>query len=163
MNWETTMTRVEMILEKLASWRPTGPGPHHLQLELGQPGTTATLSAAQTDAFSVLLTELTVTTGQAQPCSAAELTERAVEIAHRVTGLVEPLKVYEVDSHQSKALLRSATPTERSGKLYFYELTLTGKHSAHLKRNQVESNRRESVAFALTHEAIAKVIAEVVG
>lgn len=159
------MIPAEMILEKLSDWRPTGPGPHHLQLELGRPGTSATLSAAQTDTFSVLLTEIIMTTGQPATCPAAELTQHAVEIAARVTGLVEPLKVYEVDSHQSKALLRSAMPTERGGKLYYYELTLTGKHLANLKRYHVgkSGGAREAVSFPLTHEAVAMVIGEVVG
>lgn len=159
------MTHVEMILETLNGWRPSGPGPHHLHIDLGQPSTSATLSAAQTDAFSVLLTEMSVTTDLAAPCPAAELTQRAVDIANRVTGLVEPLKVYEVDSVHSKALLRSATPTERGGKLFYFELTLSGKHSANLKRYQISKSAgaREGVAFALTHEAVAKVISEVVG
>lgn len=156
------MTHAETILEKLAEWKPTGPGPHHLRLELTG-GSVLDLSAEQTDAFSLLLQELSVVTGPVESCAAAELTQRAVDLAQRIT--IEPLKVYEVDAGQCKALLRSATPTQRAGNLSYYELTLTGRYGAGLKRYRVAKGggSRSAQAFPLTHEAVAKVVDEIVG
>jgi hypothetical protein len=159
------MTPVEMILEQLASWQPTGPGPHRLQLTWDRPGQSATIHAARQDTLSSLVNELFVVTGDVADCSAAELTERAAGLAQRITGLAEPLKVYEVDSGQRKALLRSATPTERGGRLSYFELVLSGRHGAHLHRYQVtkSGSPRVAASFPLTHDTIAKVIGEIIG
>jgi hypothetical protein len=100
-----------------------------------------------------------------EECTAAQLTERAVKASERVTALLEPLKVYEIDAAKSVALLRSANPTERGGELFYYELTLNGLHSADLKRFKAgkTSAKRDATPFVLTHEAIAKVVGDLVG
>ena len=63
------------------------------------------------------------------------------------------------------ALLRSATPTERNGEMHYYELTLTGTHTADLKRFSAGKSQagKRAVPFVLTHEAVAKVVADLVG
>jgi len=152
------------MLDHLTNWKPTGPEPYGLSIDLGS-NLRADLEAAQTDVFSVLLTHLAIAAGPTRECTAAELTDRAIAMADRVGGLVEPLKVYEVDAGPSKALLRSATPVERGGRLHYFELALTGLHGAQLRRYQVAKSGgpRSAVSFPITHEAIANVIAQIVG
>lgn len=155
------MTLADNLLERLAQWRESGPGPHVLRADLDGAG--VALTAERTDALSAALWEMTVTTKDQSPCTAAELTERAVAVAGRVTGLLEPLKVYEVDAGRSVALLRSATPTKRGPDLFYHELTLTGRHSATLRRFKSGPAKRADVPFALTHEATAKVVGDILG
>jgi hypothetical protein len=153
------MTRDEKILEALTAWQPQGDGPHSHSIALEPAGAAIGLTAERVDALSCQLRELAASSGPARAFTPAELTERAVTTAARVTGLLEPLKLYEVDATAGQALLRSATPTERGGRLFYYELLLSGLHAANLKRyssGKPKANR-ESVPFALTHETIAKL------
>lgn len=153
------MTRDEKIHEALAAWQPQGDGPHSHSISLDAPGAAIGLTADRTDALSCQLRELATSSGPTRPCTPAELTQRAMTTAGRVTGLLEPLKVYEVDANAGQALLRSATPTERAGRLHYYELILTGLHAANLKRYSSGKPKasREGVPFVLTHETIAKL------
>src|SRR5436309_3097108 len=107
------MTPAEVIFETLAGWQPAGPGPHATRVALDGPVEALTLTAARADGLSCLLDELSVAYRDAGEVTAESLTRLAVAAAERVTGLAEPLKVYEVDARQGRALLRSATPAER--------------------------------------------------
>jgi hypothetical protein len=158
------MTLDETLLPKLADWRPAGPGPHAFRAPLALPGWSVSLTADRADTVGCLATELAVArpAGPA-PASAAALTQRAVRIAGRVTGLLEPLKLIEVDATRSEALLRSDRPTARGDAVQYYELLLSGEHAATLRRYQAPKagpGKREAVPFALTHEAIAKLAAD---
>ncbi len=153
------MTRDEKILEALTAWQPQGDGPHSHSITLDAPGAAIGITADRADVLSCELRELTATTGPSRACTPAELTERAVTTAGRVTGLLEPLKIYEVDATAGQALLRSATPTQRGDRLFYYELILTGHHAANLKRysSGKPKTSRENVPYVLTHETIAKL------
>ena len=156
------MTRDDSIFEQLSNWKPSGPGPHALRVTL--PNGSLDLTADRADELGCRLTDLRLTMGTPEPCSAAQLTERAVKASERVTALLEPLKVYEIDAAKSVALLRSEKPTERGGELFYYELTLNGLHSADLKRFKAGKSqaKRDAVPFVLTHEAVAKVVGDLV-
>jgi hypothetical protein len=155
------MTRAEALLDTLGRWQPAGPGPHSLSAELG-PNAAATLTAERADELSVLLAELTVSGPEgAGPCTPGELTRRAVDTAARLTGALEPLSLYEVDSTRAIALLRSATPTVRGNQVTYYELTLAGRHAANPKRFRAAregGTPRQPVSFPLTHESVVRVV-----
>jgi len=86
----------------------------------------------------------------------------ADRIAGRVTGLLEPLKVHEIDAERNEGLLRSASPAQRSGNVFYYEVQLRGTNEAVIRRFQAThtAGKREQVQFALTHEALAKLTAD---
>jgi hypothetical protein len=85
-------------------------------------------------------------------------------VARRVTGLMEPLRVLEIDIQRNEALLRSNEPTRRSADLFYYEVLLKGTQAASVRRYQgnPDGGRREQVPFGLTHEALAKLIGDLV-
>lgn len=156
------MTLDETLLTSLSDWQPTGDGPHAYSDNTAG-GWTVGLSADKADTVGCALTELSVNR-PSMPTTAAELTNWAVRCADRVTGLLEPLKLIEVDAGRSEAILRSDAPAVRGDDLRYYELHLRGKHQATLRRYQASrtgSGARKAVPFALTHEAIAKVVADV--
>jgi hypothetical protein len=152
------MSLASTLLEKLADWRPGG------RQQLIVPGDpwTAALTADRSDQLGCLLWELSLR--RAAPANPARpLQGWAESVAGRVTGLLEPLKVVEVDSLRDEALLRSEEPTPRGDKLFYYELLLRGRGEALLRRYHGSHNgqaRREQVAFALTHEALAKLVTD---
>ena len=124
-----------------------------------------TLSAEKSDSLSCALTELTL---ERNAPIQEELPAWAARVAARVTGLIEPLKVVEVDTPLGKALLRSAAPTVKDGKSYYYELLLerSNRTVANLRRyvgDRTGGEKREAVAFVLTHDAIVKMVADFVG
>jgi hypothetical protein len=79
---------------------------------------------------------------------------------------MEPLRVIEIDQPIGKALLRSETPSLRDGKAFYYELVLerTNRSRATLHRYAGQNGeKREAVAFVLTHDAVVKLVKDLVG
>jgi len=90
--------------------------------------------------------------------SGVPLHDRASAMADRLTGLMENIRLIEVDAGAEVALLRSTAPAVRETSRHYYELRVTPT-DASLKRYRTEtgSNTRENIGYALTHEALAKV------
>jgi hypothetical protein len=127
-------------------------------------GWNVTLAADKNDSLSCALNELCLERNE--PIQ-EELKAWATRIAERATGLLEPLRLMEVDQPIGKALLRSETPTVRDGKPFYYEMVLvrTDHTSATLHRyvgDRVGGEKREAVPFVLTHDAIVKLVNDVV-
>lgn len=75
------------------------------------------------------------------------------------TGLLEPLKVQEVDSGLDQAVIRSSPPAKHDGNTDYYEVKMHGTQKASVKRYRAgEKGQRESIPFALTHDSIGKVV-----
>jgi hypothetical protein len=83
----------------------------------------------------------------------------AANVAQRVRGLAQALKVVEVDALRKQAQLRSDSPQERNGKRHYHELLLSGVGHAVLRRFEATNGAagREQVGFAVTHETMAKI------
>lgn len=150
----------EKLLLRLADWRPAA-GRQTLTIPDDGPGWALSLTVDRAEQLGCLVWELAVRR------SAGALDEPlqawGERIAGRVTGLLEPLKVVEVDAARREAILRSEAPASRGDEVFYYEVLLTGAGTATLRRYHAfrEGNgRREQVAFALTHEALAKVAAD---
>ena|SRR5437879_1035340 len=151
-----------ILLQKLAEWKPPAGGERGA-LAATDPaaGWTATVTADRNDGLSTLVWELTVRRPRDQaPSGGDALRAWADRSASRVTGLMEPLKVIEVDVLKNAAILRSDEPASRADKVFYYEVFLKGCHEAAVRRYQVArepGQPREQVAFPLTHEALAKL------
>ncbi|HJT75742.1 MAG TPA: hypothetical protein VJ739_00935 [Gemmataceae bacterium] len=152
------MTLDEALLEKLAEWRCDSRRTLTTSAE-GGPWSVA-LTADRADQLGCLVWELALR--RATP-PGLPLGAWAGRTAGRVTGLLEPLKVVEVDDPRNEAMLRSDKPARRGDELFYYELLLKGNGEAQLRRYHASRRgpaRREQVAFALTHEALAKLVAD---
>lgn len=90
----------------------------------------------------------------------------ADRVAAKVSGLMESLRVVEVDSTSNQALLRSDTPTAREAGVQYFELRLTGTSAATLRRVHGHPRTGEAcqqVTFALTYEILAKLVGDITG
>jgi len=152
-----------MTLENTLSQqlRQAEPGGFHVQSD----GWNVTLAADKCDTLSCALKELSL---EKNAPIQEDLKAWATRIADRVTGLLEPLCVLEVDQPLGKALLRSETPMVRDGKSLYYELRLerTTRTAATLHRymaDRQQGEKRVAVPFVLTHDAIVKVVADILG
>jgi hypothetical protein len=85
----------------------------------------------------------------------------AERVSRKATGLLEPLKLVEVDARKGVALLRSAEPTPQDPGLDYHEVELHGVNRATVRRFRgfhEAGKQREQIPFAVTYEALAKLI-----
>ena len=147
----------EILHRKLAEWRPDTANP---TLSLTDPagGWSVTLDAEAVETIGSRLRQVSV-----RPVAAtvtAPLREQADRLAREVTGLLEPLRVVEVDDGHSIAQLRSQAPAQRDGAARYYEVTRHADGTTHLNRYETRpaEGKRQAIPFNLTHEALAKVV-----
>ncbi|MCC6419386.1 MAG: hypothetical protein IT429_14215 [Gemmataceae bacterium] len=159
------MTLANTVLARLSEWRPPQ-GRQTLAVTDPASGWTAALTADRADVVGCLVWEIALRRDAASADGPQDLRAWAEGAAARVTGLLEPLAVHEVDSGRNEALLRSTGPSRRSDQLFYYEVLLRGTTAAVVRRYQASPQsieRRQQVAFALTHEALAQFVANLAG
>lgn len=154
------MTLTESLLQSLSS--NTERGRHTLSVRA--PGWDVQVLAERGDTLAAAVRELVLErTGDAP----ADLTLRgwAEGAASRVVGLLEPLKVLEVDDGRGEALLRSTAPAKKGEQVSYYEVKLVGTTRAEVRRFTASraASGREQIAFALTHEVLAKLAGDIAG
>jgi hypothetical protein len=159
------MTLDATLLARLAEWRP-GTGRRTLNVPDEGSGWAVSLAADRADQVGCLVWELTLRRYPALPGGdATALRAWADRIASRARGLLETLKVVEVDAQRDEALVRSDAPAARGDDRHYYEVHLKGTGVATVRRYQGSlacSGKREQIGFALTHEAIARLAADIV-
>ena len=148
------MTLNELLLQKLAEWR-FDTARQTLTVPHPESGQTAAVAADCADRVGCRVWELNLTRPEA---ASADLKARAERVASRATGLMESLRLVEVDAGRDTALLRSAAPQKGGDELSYYEVLLHGR-GAGVRRYQApaQGGARRQVAFPLTHEALAKL------
>ncbi|QVL33079.1 hypothetical protein KIH39_03950 [Telmatocola sphagniphila] len=131
------------------------------------PNCTLELTGVVNDSLSSRFRSLKLKSTSTGPeLTAGEVKTWSQQVAGKVTGLLEPLKVLEVDEPQKTALLRSATPTKGNGEVSYYEMLLHSDRSCEMTRYQAstgESKPREVQPMTLTHEVLSKLIDDVMG
>jgi hypothetical protein len=155
------MTLDETVLRKLADWRPEPGSRQILAVPDEGSGWAVSFEIDRHDELSSALWEVSLQ--RVTPArGGVTLQGWANGIASRVTGLLESLRVLEIDAQRNEALLRSTEPTRRSAELFYYEVLLKGIQAASVRRYQASPGRghREQVPFVLTHEALAKLIGD---
>jgi len=146
------------VLERLADWRPAA-GRQQLLIPDAGTGWAVTLIADRCDELGCLLWDMSLRRTQPAPAN-ANLHTWADRVAARATGLLEALKVVEIDATRQEALLRSAEPSIRGERRWYYEVLLKNTSEVEFRRFQSQlttSEPRSQIAFAVTHEALAKL------
>jgi hypothetical protein len=159
------MTLAETLQGRLAEWRPAGEGRHSWSESFPEHGWAVGLAADRTDTLGCLVWELSLARTAEAPAGLT-LKGWAEGIAGRVRGLLEDLKVVEVDDLRHEAILRSDGPTAKGDAVLYYEVHLRGLTHATVRRykgDRTAGARREQVAFALTHEVLAQLAEDVAG
>ncbi len=149
------MTLENMLRKKLAEPPESG-----TEVALVHQGWNVALKPAAHDTLSCALNEVNLRRDAGADGDPRPWAER---VSRTVTGLLEPLRLIEVDAPQRLALLRSAAPTPHDPGLDYYEVELHGTASARLRRFrgfQELGHKREQVPFTVTYEALAKLIGD---
>jgi hypothetical protein len=157
------MTLGETLHKSLSEWKAGTDGPHERSAVGG--GWAATVSAETVDTVGVRLHGVEVVRTEPAP-EGATLAGWAGDVAKRASGLLERLKVHEVDATENTAVLRSDAPTVKGSVAGYYEVVLTGTEKASVARytaDRAAGTKRERVPFALTHDALAKLADDIAG
>ncbi len=158
------MTLAKTLLSELSDWKPSGAGRHVLSLPNAD-GWTTRIEADHSGVVGCLLREISMTRDDATDAP-ANVQAWATGVADRVSGLLEDLKVIEVDAERGEAVLRSDDPTKNGDTVAYYEVVLTGTDTANVARyqaNRTVGTKREQIPFALTHEVVAKLVGDIAG
>jgi hypothetical protein len=156
------MTLAEKIQQKLAETIPQM-GRHDLSVAAEACGWSLHLTMDRRDELGCLVWELALHRTMAAPAKET-LHSWAERIVRQATGLLEPLKVIEIDEERNEGLLRSEKPSERKNKISYYEMLLQGTRTATLRRFGASADgtgKREQIAFALTNDGLAKLADDV--
>jgi len=157
------MTLAKAVLQKLSNWKHPGSDRCRIVVDDEGCGWTVTVDADRSDELSCRVWELTChrLTGPLAT-DAAGLRAWAERVAGRVTGLLEPLRVVEVDALRLTAQLRSQSPSTRDDQEYYHEVLLQAAGTGSLRRYQAATagQPRQQVAFAVTHEVLAKLASD---
>jgi hypothetical protein len=158
------MTLTESLLPKLSDWLPAGAGRHSWSESFPDEGWTVGITADKADSLSCLVWEMTLARTADAPTDLS-LKGWAAAIAERVSGLMEPLAIYEVDETRDEAILRSEVPMRKGEALVYYEVRLVGLSCATVRRftSSRTAPGRSQAAFAITHEALAKLAGDIAG
>ncbi len=159
------MNLAETLLEKLGDWRPAEEGRPNTVLPLPEHGWTVRLGAERVDTVGCLLHEIDVVRDDPHPNDVAALEAHARRVAGRVTGLLESLRLVEVDRARNIAILRSDAPKTKGDDVRYYEVRFDGLNRVTVQRfaaSRQSPARRETLAFALTHEVLANLVEDLV-
>jgi hypothetical protein len=159
------MTLTETVRRKIAEWRPAGEGRHVFAIPDEGSGWSVVITADRCDDVGCHLWEITLQSSTSAASNAEALAGWARRAADRVTGLLEGLKVVEVDPTRNEALLRSDVPVWQGEEVAYYEAILSGAGRATVQRvrgSRQPGQRREQTAFSLTHDALAKLVGDLV-
>jgi hypothetical protein len=151
------MTLANMVRRKLSETSPAD-GRHDFAVTDAASGWTLYLTADRRDAWTTVAWEMTLR----RAASAGDVAAWAERSAGQVSGLLESLRVVEVDLPHGKALLRSGPPAEGDGAISYYEIVLQATSSALVRRYQGThaSGKREQVPFVLTNDVLAKFVGD---
>ena len=155
------MTLAERFLPELSSWKTDRRDT--LTAQFPTEGWMVRLVAEHSDVVGVLAWELTVERSASAP-EGCTVRAWAETIASRSSGLMERIKLLEVDDERSQALLRSDHPTAKGNEVGYYEIRLDGTRTATLRRfvaDRVAGTPREQVPFTVTRDALLKLIDDI--
>jgi hypothetical protein len=151
------MTLENTLRKKLAEPATAG----RQSVAFAHDGWTVTLTVETADALSCLLWEIDLRRDGAE---SGDVKAWADRVAGKASGLMESLRVIEVDPTTQQALLRSDTPTPREAGVHYFDVRLTGTAAARVRRFHGFPHTGEpgvQITFALTYEVLAKLIADI--
>jgi len=127
-------------------------GPNRLRLDL-----------TALDSVGVAFDALEFATTQRPEWSSDELSAWGERLARRVTYLMEPLKVVEIDAAEGEVQVRSDDPTPRGGLRGYYEFLLGRAGTCRLHRYVFDeiTRRRRRASCHLTREVLERLVDDI--
>ena len=153
---------MSLLSRKIAAEVDKNPGPGPLTVDDAPRRLTLDLTSASP--VGVGFHTLDFIAGDGITRSTADLKRWGDGLASRLTYLMEPLVVLEVDAVGGEVELRSQSPSARDTLRSFYEVTLRREGSLHLRRVAFDAadRRRRPIPCQLTREAVERLADDIV-
>lgn len=150
------MSLSRQIAAALDDLSAIGAAPHELTAESGPHRLTLTVRVASPVGVEVEALEFTA---QGPERSLDDLRAWADRVANRLTYLMEPLVLLELDADGGTAELRSQSPTARDGQHAYYEVRLNRQGTLRLRRLAFEEadRKRRETPFQLSREVLERL------
>ena len=129
-------------------------GPHRVTLHL-----------TALDSVGVAFSSLEFATSSRAEWTSEALTQWGNRLSSRITYLMEPLKVLEIDAGGGEVQLRSQSPTARDAARGYYEMRLFRQGTLRMQRfsfDEASRQRRESPC-QVTREVLERLADDIVG
>ena len=128
-------------------------GPHRLALNL-----------TALDSVGVAFDALDFTATGRPEWTSESLRSWGERLASRVTYLMEPFKVLELDAHGGEVNIRSQAPTTRDQQRSYYEVRLSMQGTLRMERNTFDeaARQRRRSACQLTREVLERLADDIV-
>jgi hypothetical protein len=156
------MTLSRKIADAVESLPPGGPMPCRVEAEID--GARLALNLTARGPVGLALDGLDYSATDRADLSDEALRTWGNRLASRLTYLMEPLVVLEVDAQAGEAGLRSQVPTPRGDQRSFYEVRLRREGSLHLQRIAFDeaTRRRRIVPCQMTIEVLERLADDLV-
>jgi hypothetical protein len=150
------------IADAVDSLPKGGPLPSLVEAEAGP--SRLTLNLTERGPIGLAFDTLNYARADRADLSAEALRAWGDRLAARLTYLMEPLVVLEVDAQAGEAELRSQAPTPRGDQSAFYEVRLRREGSLNLRRIGFDaaSRRRQVVPCQMTIEVLERLADDLV-
>ena len=118
-----------------------------------------TLDATALDSVGVAFDALEYAATDRTDWTSAALNAWGEKLARRVTYLMEPLRVLEIDAGGGEVQIRSASPTPRAEARTYYEVRLNRKGTCRLERFSYDetTRQRRRTPCNLTREVVERL------
>ncbi len=122
-----------------------------------------TLHLTALDAVGLAFTALEFATTSRTEWSSEALKEWGDRLSSRVTYLMEPLKVLEIDAGGGEVQIRSQSPTPRAEQRGYYEVRLFRQGSLRMERFAYDATTRErrQTPCQLTREVLERLVDDI--
>jgi hypothetical protein len=156
------MTLSRKIADAVESLPPGGSLPSLIEAEAGS--SRLALNLTTHGAVGLAFDGLDYAVTDRTELSAETLRSWGSRLAARLTYLMEPLVLLEVDAQAGEAALRSQTPTPRGDRRSFYEVRLRRDASLHLQRVAFDETTRlrQVVPCQMTREVLERLTDDLV-
>jgi len=149
--------RIERELKRLPAKLADG-GVHRLHLDTENGRLVCLVTAV--DGLACSLDSIVVSSERTAATSIGEMKRRGEHLVARLSYLMEPLDVIEVDEHLQVVQLRSSPPHREEGAIRYYELELRpGEYSLRRYRKQPQCSR-EAIPITVTREVFRRLVTD---
>lgn len=116
------------------------------------------------DQLSCLIHELSIRATEGQIYSTDELRVKADDLCQRLSYLLEPIRVLEVDAAEGVVQARSHPPERQPERIRYYELRFATPSTLKLHRfeKRTDQGQRQQIPLQLTYELLEKLIDDLV-
>jgi hypothetical protein len=152
------MSLNDQINQELARIRAAGGGG---TLTADAPNGRIECDLTNVDAIGCAVDRFSFHTGRLTGASLERLKKIGEDLSRRVTYLLEPIAIIELDAEGITVQLRSSPPSQENGVTTYYELTINPS-GLNLRRYQSQSGQpRQAVPAHFTHEALRRLAKDV--